>query len=80
MNIVQAISIIEDEKDAYLDFTLRNECHEYEIIEDSTGTLNEVMVRAELFGAIRVREAFIKFKDGIKEHDVEKEWYEFKDK
>ncbi|MDQ0877501.1 hypothetical protein QFZ77_006160 [Paenibacillus sp. V4I3] len=79
-NIEKAIKIIEDENDAYLDFTLRNEYHEYEIIEEFIGTLSEDEVREELFGAIQGRGAFRRFKDGIIEHDVEKQWYEFKEK
>lgn len=79
-NIEQAIQIIEDEDEVYLNFTLRNEYHEYEIIEDFIGTLSEAEVREELFGAIQGRGAFRRFKDGIIEHDVEKQWYEFKEK
>ncbi len=79
-NIEQAIKIIEDEDEVYLDFTLRNEYHEYEIVEEFIGTLSEAEVREELFGAIQGRGAFRRFKDGIREHDVEKQWYEFKEK
>jgi len=80
VNIVQAIKIIEDEDEAYLDFTLRNEFREYEIVEEFIGRLSEAEVREELFGAIQGRGAFRRFKDGIREHDVEKQWYEFKEK
>ncbi|KRE21100.1 UPF0158 family protein [Paenibacillus sp. Soil522] len=79
-NIEQAIKIIEDEDEVYLDFTLRNEYHEYETVEEFIETLNKSEVREELFGAIQGRGAFRRFKDGIIEHDVEKQWYEFKEK
>jgi hypothetical protein len=79
-NIEKAIKIIGDETDAYLDFTLRKEYHEYEIIEEFIETLSVVEVREELFEAIQGRGAFRRFKDGITEHDVEKQWYEFKEK
>jgi hypothetical protein len=79
-NIEQAIKILEDEEGAYLDFTLRDKYHEYEIVEEFIGTLNEAEVREELFEAIQGRGAFRRFKDGIREHDVEKQWYEFKEK
>jgi hypothetical protein len=79
-NIEQAIKIIEDEDEVYLDFTLRNEYHEYEIVEEFIGTLSEEEVREELFGAIQARGAFRRFKNGIRDHDVEKQWYEFKEK
>jgi hypothetical protein len=79
-NIEIAIKIIEDENEAYLDFTLRNEYHEYEIVEEFIGTLSDDEVQEELFGAIQGKGAFRRFKDGIREHDVEKQWYEFKEK
>lgn len=79
-NIEQAIKILEDEDGAYLHFTLRNEYHEYEIVEEFIGTLSDEEVREELFEAIQGRGAFRRFKDGIREHDVEKQWYEFKEK
>lgn len=79
-NIEQAINIIEDEDEVYLDFTLKNEYHEYEIIEEFIGTLSETEIREELFGAIQGRGAFRRFKDRIIEHDVDKQWYEFKEK
>jgi hypothetical protein len=50
-NIEQAIKIIKDEEEAYLDFTLRNEYHEYELVEEFIGTLSDAEVREKLFGA-----------------------------
>lgn len=79
-NIEQAIKIIEDEDEVYLEFTLRNEFHEYELIEEFIETLDKAEVREKLFGAIQGRGAFRRFKDGIIEHDVERQWYEFKEK
>ncbi|KRE49039.1 UPF0158 family protein [Paenibacillus sp. Soil522] len=79
-NIEKAVKIIEDENEEYLNFTLRNEFHEYEIIEEFIGTLSEGEVQEELSEAIQGRGAFRRFKDGIREHDVEKQWYEFKEK
>jgi hypothetical protein len=79
-NIEEAIKILEDEDDTYLDFTLRNEYHEYEIIEEFISTISDDEVREELFDAIQGRGAFRRFKDGIIEHGVEKQWYEYKEK
>ncbi|QGQ93865.1 hypothetical protein EHS13_02560 [Paenibacillus psychroresistens] len=79
-NIEKAIQIIEDENEVYLDFTLRNGFHEYEIIEEFIGTISDTEVRKELFGVIQGRGAFRRFKDGIREHEVETQWYEFKEK
>lgn len=78
-NIEQAIKIIEDEEETYLDFTLRDEFNEYELIEEFIETISDTEVREELFKAIQGRGAFRRFKDGIIEHGVEKQWYEFKE-
>jgi hypothetical protein len=48
-NIEKAIKIIEDENGTCLDFTLRNEYHEYEIVVQFIGTLSEAEVREQLF-------------------------------
>ena len=79
-NIEKAKEILEDEDEIYLDFTLRDEYHEYEIIEEFIGTISEEEIREALYEAIQGRGAFRRFKDGIIEHGVEKEWYEYKDK
>ncbi|MGO4547777.1 UPF0158 family protein [Paenibacillus sp. 2TAB23] len=79
-NIEQAIKVIEDEYEVYLEFTLRNEFHEYEIVEEFIKTLAIAEVREKWFGAIQGRGAFRRFKEVIIEHDVDKQWYEFKEK
>jgi hypothetical protein len=78
-NIEKAIKIIEDEDGVYVDFTLRNDFNEYEIIEDFIGTLEDEDIREELFEAIQGRGAFRRFKDGIIEHGVDKQWYKYKE-
>jgi hypothetical protein len=78
-NIEKAINIIEDENEIYLDFTLRNEYDEYELVEEFIGTISEVEVREELFEAIQGKGAFRRFKDAIREYDIEKQWYDFKE-
>ncbi|MFC5452548.1 UPF0158 family protein [Paenibacillus aestuarii] len=77
-NIEKAIRIIEDEDEIYVDFTLKNDFNEYEIIEDFIGTLEDGDIREELFEAIQGRGAFRRFKDGIIEHGVDKLWYKYK--
>lgn len=78
-NIEKAIRIIEDEDGIYVDFTLKNDFNEYEIIEDFIGTLEDGDIREELFEAIQGRGAFRRFKDGIIEHGVDKRWYKYKE-
>ncbi|PZE20641.1 UPF0158 family protein [Paenibacillus xerothermodurans] len=77
-NIENAISIIEDEVGTYVDFTLRNDYNEYEIMQDFIGTLDE-HVREEMYDATKGRGAFRRFKDGIIEHGVDTDWYKYKE-
>jgi hypothetical protein len=78
-NIEKAISIIEDEDGVYVDFTLRNDFNEYEIIEEFIGTLKDQNIREELYEAIQGKGAFRRFKDRIVEQDVDKQWYKYKE-
>lgn len=78
-NIEKAISIIEDEDGVYVDFTLRNDYNEYEIIQDFIGTLEDEDIREEMYEATEGRGAFRRFKDGIIEHGVDKHWYKYKE-
>ncbi|MGO4375399.1 UPF0158 family protein [Paenibacillus sp. MCAF20] len=50
------------------------------MVEEFIGTLSEAKVREELFGVIQGKGAFRRFKDRIGVHNVEKQWYEFKEK
>ncbi|MDG0791167.1 UPF0158 family protein [Cohnella ginsengisoli] len=79
-NIEKAIQILEDEDSVYVDFTLRNEFNEYEIIEDFIKALEPQEIREELFAAIQGRGAFRRFKDNIIEHGLEKQWYDYKER
>jgi hypothetical protein len=78
-NIEKAINIIEDEDGVYVDFTLRNDYNEYEIIQDFIGTLEDESIREEMYEATEGRGAFRRFKDGIIEHGVDKQWYKYKE-
>jgi hypothetical protein len=77
-NIKKAISIIEDEDGVYVDFTLRNDYNEYDIVQDFIGTLVDEDIREKMNEAIQGRGAFRRFKDGIIEHGVDKHWYKYK--
>jgi hypothetical protein len=79
-NIEKAGEILEDEDGIYLDFTLRNDYHEYDIIEEFIGTVMDEEIQDALYEAIQGRGAFRRFKDGIIGHGVEKDWYAYKDK
>ncbi|WP_409340794.1 UPF0158 family protein [Paenibacillus sp. MBLB4367] len=78
-NIEKAISVIEDENGIYVDFTFRNDYNEYEIMEEFIGTLEDQNIRKDLYDAIQGRGAYRRFKDGILEHGIVKNWYNFKE-
>lgn len=78
-NIEKAIQIVEDDDGVYVDFNLRNDFNEFELIEDFIGTLEED-IREELFDTIQGRGAFRRFKDSILEHNIEKQWYDYKER
>lgn len=79
-NIELAIQILEDEDGIYVDFTLRNDFNEYEVMEDFIGTLEDKKIREKLFKEIQGRGAFRRFKDNIIEHGVDKQWYDYKER
>lgn len=78
-NIEKAISIIEDEDGVYVDFTFRNDFNEYEIMEEFIVSLKDQSIREELYEAIQGRGAFRRFKDGIIELGVDKQWHKYKE-
>ncbi|CAN7502062.1 UPF0158 family protein [Paenibacillus sp. LjRoot153] len=78
-NIEKAISIIEDEDGVFVDFTLRNNFNEYEIIEEFIVRLPDQKNREILDDTIRGRGAFRRFKDRIIELGVDKQWYTYKE-
>ncbi|MNI47731.1 hypothetical protein D3C73_1022640 [compost metagenome] len=78
-NIEKAVSIIEDADGIYVDFTLRNNINEYDIIEEFIGTLKDQKIREEIYGAIQGRGAFRRYKDRIVEYGVDKQWYKYKE-
>lgn len=79
-NIEKAISIIEDDDGVYMDFTLRNNFNEYEIMEDFIVNHKDQKNREELYDTIQGRGAFRRrFKDRIIELGVDKQWYKYKE-
>jgi hypothetical protein len=78
-NVKQAISIMEDEDGIYVDYTLRNEYNEYEIMEEFIGTIDNQLIRDELYESIQGRGAFRRFKDEIIEHAIDRQWYKYKE-
>ncbi|NBD26477.1 UPF0158 family protein [Paenibacillus glycinis] len=79
-NIERAMQILEDEDGIYVDFTLRNDFNEYKLMEDFIGALEDEEIREKLSEEIQGRGAFRRFKDYITEHDVDKQWYAYKER
>ncbi|NOU71263.1 hypothetical protein GC098_07475 [Paenibacillus sp. LMG 31458] len=78
-NIEKAISIIEDEDGVYVDFTLRKNFNEYEIMEEFIVSHPDQKNREVLYDTIQGRGAFRRFKDRILELGVDKQWYTYKE-
>ncbi|NOU62580.1 hypothetical protein GC096_00790 [Paenibacillus sp. LMG 31461] len=78
-NIEKAIIITEDEDGVYLDFTLRNNFNEYQIIEEFIISHQDQKNREVLYDTIQGRGAFRRFKDKIVELGVDSQWYTYKD-
>ncbi|WNR46849.1 UPF0158 family protein [Paenibacillus roseipurpureus] len=78
-NIEKAIGIIEDDDGVYVDFTLRNNFNEYEIMEEFIVSHQDQKNRGVLYNAIQGRGAFRRFKDKIIELGVDKQWYTYKE-
>lgn len=79
-NIEKAIQILEDGDGIYIDFTLRNDFNEYELMEAFIRALGNGKIQEKLFEEIQGRGAFRRFKDSIIEHGVDKQWYDYKER
>ncbi len=64
-------------RDRFLRFPTKYDIHEYSIMESFIESLPPGAARQELAGAIRGRGAFRRFKNGIRFHRIEQQWYDF---
>ncbi|WP_336770858.1 UPF0158 family protein [Paenibacillus sp. MMO-58] len=78
-NIQRAICILEDEQGKYVDFTLKNDFNEYELIEEFIRNLEDKEINKALNTAIIGKGAFRRFKDKIIEFGIDKQWYTYKE-
>lgn len=69
---------IENNRDRYLRFPDKYEIHEYSIMERYIDWLPSGKAKAELDSAIRGKGAFRRFKDTLRYHGLEQQWYDFK--
>jgi hypothetical protein len=74
--IIKAKEVISS--DDYLPLPSKFDIHEYHIMEDVCCSVEGDKIRGELLDKIRGRGAFRRFKDAIKSHGIEEEWYRFR--
>ena len=71
--------LIESSGDRFLRFPTKYDIHEYSIMENFVYSLPDGTVRQELANAICGRGAFRRFKNGIRYHRLEQQWYDYRD-
>ena len=71
--------LIESSGDRFLRFPTKYDIHEYSIMENFVYSLPDGTVRQELSNAICGRGAFQRFKNGIRYHRLEQQWYDYRD-
>ena len=73
----EAEQIENDETERYYTLPDRFDIHEYRIIEQFIDDLPSGSIQDELARAIRGRGAFRRFKDTIRYHGIEQDWYDY---
>ncbi len=63
----------------FLRFPTKYDIHEYSIMEDFVYSLPSDAAHQELINAIFGRGAFRRFKNGIRYHRLEQQWYDYRD-
>jgi len=63
----------------FLRFPTKYDIHEYSIMEGFVYSLPSGAARQELINAICGRGAFQRFKNGIRYHRLEQQWYDYRD-
>ena len=77
--IRQTAEVLTDEIDDYVPLPSRYDIHEYAIMEDFCHSVAKPKIADDLFRSISGRGAFRRFKDAIRRHGIENDWYRFKD-
>ena len=71
---------IENDSKRFLRFPTKYEIHEYRIMEDCIEQLSPGKVQSDLSYSIRGKGAFRRFKESIRYHDLEQQWYDYLEK
>ena len=67
---------IENDPKRFLRFPTKYEIHEYRIMEDFIEQLSPGKVQSDLSYSIRGKGAFRRFKESIRYHGLEQQWYD----
>ena len=71
---------IDSDMNRYLRLPTKYEIHEYRVMEEFSKAYPDSRIRFELCNAIRGSGAFRRFKNVIRYHSIEQEWYNWRDK
>lgn len=71
---------IDSDMNRYLRLPTKYDIHEYHIMEAFAEAYPDSRIRFELCSAIRGSGAFRRFKNVIRYHSIEQEWYDWRDK
>ena len=75
----EAIAIIEDEDDNYLELPDEEKINEYGIMEDFCYEIEKPKTQDILYRAIRGKGAFRRFKDAVYDLGIQDNWYAFRE-
>lgn len=78
-NLEIANDIIENYKD-YKELPTKYEINEYEMMEDFCLAINDERIQSNLLNTIKGKGAFRRFKDKVIELEIERDWYNFREK
>ncbi|HEY3308961.1 MAG TPA: UPF0158 family protein [Desulfuromonadaceae bacterium] len=77
--IRQTAEVLADEIGDYVSLPSRYDIHEYSIMECFCHSVENPKIANDLFRSITGKMAFRRFKDAIRRHGIENDWYRFKD-
>jgi len=67
------------ETDEYISLPSQFDIHEYDMMERFCLSLKDEKISGDLYGTIKGKGAFRRFKDKILEYGIEQDWYQYKD-
>ena len=68
------------DSDDYIALPSQFDSNEYEMMEKFCLLVKDQKIADDLYNAIKGRGAFRRFKDKVQEHEIEQDWYQYRDK